>query len=185
MNNNQIKAEEEIASLTWNIPKNVIDEQALVEELTKKCYCYYPQHVYLHVLKKPINGFKFAVWYYPTNTIYGFKTWKEAERFAKMRKEVKIMNEKELVELFGLENVWNICNLIKNTARALRASGSVPVGKENRVLQYEVVIKYLIGKNRIDFEKGRKLLENLDLETVQSILHIAGVDEDKVKVWLL
>ena len=94
------------------------------------------------------------------------------------------LTEKDIVERFG-DNAWEICNMIVRVVKSLRAAHGVPTGKDARLIQYEVAIKHAMGKDKIPWEAGKFLLDNLNERTVQAILRIKSTKPDKVKVWLL
>ena len=95
------------------------------------------------------------------------------------------LTEKDIVQKFGPEMAWEICNTIVRVVKSLRAAHGVPTGKDTRLVQYEIAIKHAIGKDKIPWDAGKFLLGNLDERTVQAILRIKSTDRDKVKVWLL
>jgi len=89
MNDAEIKKHTDGMTNNWSVPEERLIEwePSLHEEEIKKTYCYFPQHVYLHALKKPIFGkYLFVVEYQPTGSKYGFERWTEANAFAKERK---------------------------------------------------------------------------------------------------
>jgi len=94
------------------------------------------------------------------------------------------LTEKDIVERFG-NNAWEICNTIVRVVKSLRAAHGVPIGRDARLVQYEVAIKHAMGKDKIPWEAGKFLLDNLNERTVQAILRIKSTNKDKVKVWLL
>jgi len=95
------------------------------------------------------------------------------------------LSEKQIVQKFGPEMAWEICNMIVRVVKSLRAAHGVPTGKDARLIQYEVAIKHAMGKDKIPWEAGEFLLKHLNERTVQAILHIKSTNKDKVKVWLL
>ena len=95
------------------------------------------------------------------------------------------MNEKKIVEMLGVKEAWKVCDTIHRILRSMRASRSVPTGKDARLVQYEVAIKHAMGTKKISWEAGNFLLNDLSERTVQAILRIRATDRDKIKVWLL
>ena len=95
------------------------------------------------------------------------------------------LTEKDIVQKFGLETAWEICDTIIRVVKSLRAARGVPTGKDARLVQYEVAIKHAMGKEKIPWQAGKFLLDNLNERTIQAILRIKSTDRDKVKVWLL
>ena len=83
---------------TWGFAEShAIKNKGLVYSAIKKKYEYFPQHVYLYTLTKPVEGWNFVVHYWPTDEMFGFKTWREADIFARERKE----HVKHAFRLFG------------------------------------------------------------------------------------
>lgn len=84
---------------------------------------------------------------------------------------------------FG-EKAWQTCNAIVRAIKSMRAAG-IPTGGENRVRAYEVAVKNCMGKGKIEWKHGEKLLSDLSNETVTAINRINNTNKDKVNVWLL
>jgi len=98
MNEIEIRRHTQGMEQTWQAPKShAIKCKACVEAVIEREYEYFPQHVYLYVLSKPVEGWRFVVHYWPTGAMYGFKTWREADLFARQRKE----HVKHAFRLFG------------------------------------------------------------------------------------
>jgi len=97
MNEAEIRSLVQLAEDSWRMAGNpdVVKSTDIDSEEydgnVKKIYYYgdpsYAETIRLAVLKNPVEGFKFLVHYPPTNVTFGFKNWRDADFFARMRKQ--------------------------------------------------------------------------------------------------
>jgi len=91
------------------------------------------------------------------------------------------MDEKELITLLG-DDAWTICDLLRRTVKALRSHG-FPKGDPKA--QMELAVRHLMGRDKINWTLGEKLLEKLDARTALAIVRVGNSKKELVKAWLL